>query len=162
MVREDGVGRGLQPLSFFTNRLFGPYASGDSTSSYKPVPYFISSRMVSLVLENECYSYFDFTRQDAIEIKVASRNVSGRIINGEDPKQLLQEYTSFCGRMKGLPDFALDGVILGIQGGQEIVQEIVTKAKDAGVAITALWLQDWCGKRNQVVLGRVLKRLWYI
>ena len=26
MVREDGVGRGLQPLTFFTNRLFGPYA----------------------------------------------------------------------------------------------------------------------------------------
>jgi alpha-glucosidase len=35
MVREDGVGRGLQPLTFFTNRLFGPFAGGDDVSMYK-------------------------------------------------------------------------------------------------------------------------------
>ncbi|KAJ3334089.1 hypothetical protein HDU76_011613, partial [Blyttiomyces sp. JEL0837] len=96
-----------------------------------------------------------------IIIKVASTTVHGRIISAETPLQLIEEYTTYSGRMRPLPDWAVNGVIAGIQGGEAFVKDAVTKAKAAGVPISAVWLQDWCGKREQKVLGRILKRLWW-
>jgi alpha-glucosidase (family GH31 glycosyl hydrolase) len=147
-------------LTFFTNRLFGEYAGGDDVSMYKAVPYYTTSKNMALLISNNCYSKFDFNK-DHIKIKICSRNVSGRILVGKNPKEILLEYSSICGRMKKIPDWALDGVILGIQGGEAVVKEIVEKSVKADIPVSGIWLQDWCGKRVQTILGRTLKRLWW-
>jgi alpha-glucosidase len=126
-----------------TNQLFGPFAGGDSVSSYKPIPHYISSRKVSLFLENKEYSRFDFSKPDRVVIKVAigasREGVRGRITDGHSYKDLVREYTAFSGRMKPLPDWALDGVILGIQGGEGVVESVVKRTLSAKVPVTALW-----------------------
>jgi alpha-glucosidase len=160
MVREDGVGRGLQPLTFCTNRLFGEFAGGDDVSMYKAIPYYTTSKNMSLLISNKCYSRFDFNN-DHIIIKVGSKQVKGRLIVGNNPKEILLEYSNISGRMKSLPEWALDGVILGIQGGEETVKHIVDQTLKAGVPVSGIWLQDWCGKRVQKILGRTLQRLWW-
>ncbi|KAJ3109899.1 hypothetical protein HDU96_007080 [Phlyctochytrium bullatum] len=161
MVREDGVGRGVQPTTFVTNTVFGPYAGGDDVSAYKPVPYYLTSKLRCLFLESNDYSLFDITAADRVVIKVASPVVVGRLVFGSSPLDIIEEYTTYAGRMQPLPDWALKGIITGIQGGEEKVQGIVDKTKAAGVPLAAVWLQDWCGKREQKVLGRILKRLWW-
>ncbi|KAJ3217034.1 hypothetical protein HDU67_008592 [Dinochytrium kinnereticum] len=161
MVREDGVGRGAQPTTTATNLFFGPYAGGDDVSAYKPVPFFLTSKLRCLFLESNDYSMFDLTKGDKVTIKVAAPLVVGRLIFGSSPLSIIEEYTTYSGRMEPLPDWSMSGVIAGIQGGEEKVSAIVKKMKDANVPLAALWLQDWCGKREQKVLGRILKRLWW-
>ncbi|KAI8833369.1 glycosyl hydrolases family 31-domain-containing protein [Chytridium lagenaria] len=161
MVREDGVGRGVQPVTAVTNLVFGPYAGGDAVSAYKPVPFFVTSKLRCLFLESNDYSMFDLTDPDRVTIKIAAPLAVGRLIYGKSPLNIVEEYTSYAGRMEPLPDWALEGVIAGIQGGEEKVLGIVKKMQEAGVPLAALWLQDWCGKREQRVLGRILKRLWW-
>ncbi|KAJ3412833.1 hypothetical protein HDV05_000174 [Chytridiales sp. JEL 0842] len=161
MTREDGVGRGLQPTTFFVNTFFGTYAGGDTVSAYKPVPHFITTELRAFFLENYDYSMFDLTSLDKIRVKVGAPVMVGRIYAKDTPLKLIEEFTKYAGRMRPMPDWALEGAIAGIQGGEEKVNGIVDKALTAGVPLTAVWLQDWCGKREQKVLGRVLKRLWW-
>ncbi|KAJ3172829.1 hypothetical protein HK101_011093 [Irineochytrium annulatum] len=161
MVREDGVGRGLEPVTTVTNTIFGPNAGGDAVSAYKPVPHLMTTRLRSIFLEVDDYSMFDLTHPRRIVVKVAAPQVIGRLIRGTSPLQLVEEYTGYSGRMEPLPEWVLKGAVAGIQGGEEKVMAIVRKCKEACVPIAALWLQDWCGKREQKVMGRVLKRLWW-
>ena len=63
--------------------------------------------------------------------------------------------------MYPLPDWSLEGAIAGIQGGESIVSNVIDKMVQADVPIAAVWLQDWCGKREQKVFGKILKRLWW-
>ncbi|KAI9355960.1 family 31 glycoside hydrolase [Zopfochytrium polystomum] len=161
MSREDGVGRGKQPTTFFANTVFGKDAGGDDVSAYKPVPHITTNRLRSVFLENSDYSLFDLTARDRITIKVASPRVVVNVLKGKSPLHLIEQYTEFSGRMKGLPSWVVEGVILGIQGGESKVAGVVERALAAGVPLTGVWLQDWCGKREQQILGRILKRLWW-
>lgn len=169
MTREDGVGRGLQPLSFMTNWAFGKHAAGGPTYAYKPVPFYFTNGPFldtspigqSLLIENTDYSLVDLNQKGRIQIKVCASTVNGRLFYARTPLEILEEVTLFTGRMKPLPDWVMSGVIGGIQGGEKKVLDIVLKAKEHDVPLVGVWLQDWCGKRTQKVLGRTLKRLWW-
>ncbi len=126
-------------MTFFANGLFGKHAGGDDVSSYKPVPFYISSDNKGFFLETKSYTKFDFTQDNRIIIKIADSYASGRLLVGDSPKVIVREYTRLCGRMDGLPEWALEGIILGIQGGEEAVQDIVKNTIDAGVPLAAVW-----------------------
>lgn len=82
-------------------------------------PHFISIRMRSLFLENLEYSEFDLRQADHADIKVWSGTMTGRILYGERPLDLIETYTEYAGRMRVLPDWVHQGVILGLMGGTE-------------------------------------------
>ncbi|KAL0260297.1 hypothetical protein SLS55_003983 [Diplodia seriata] len=70
--------------------------------------------------------------------------------------------TEVTGRQPPLPDWALDGAILGIQGGQDKVEGIVRDARAAGMPLVGVWLQDWSGTRLQAGAYNVsISRLWW-
>ena len=69
----------------------------------------------------------------------------------------LEGLTSFVGRQQPLPEWADQGVILGLQGGADKVLTVVRASQQAEVPVTGVWLQDWMGKR-QTALG---DRLWW-
>ena len=56
-----------------------------------------------------------------------------------------------------LPEWCLDGMILGVQGGTKTVLEKAFALQDAGAKISAVWCQDWCGE-NRTVMG---KQVWW-
>lgn len=58
--------------------------------------------------------------------------------------------------MPELPDWSY-GTWLGLQGGKVKVEKVVDESIAAGVPVSAVWVQDWVGKR-QVKLG---SRLWW-
>lgn len=62
---------------------------------------------------------------------------------------LITEYTSYAGRMLPLPDWVSDGVIAGIQGGQQKAKEIVQQLRQHNVPVSAMFIQDWTGQRLQ-------------
>lgn len=70
--------------------------------------------------------------------------------------------TEVTGRQPPLPDWVSDGAILGIQGGQSKVEEIVQAALNYNMPVVSVWLQDWSGTRLQAGLYNVsLSRLWW-
>ena len=117
--------------------------------------------MHSLCLETHSYSCFDFRQKDRVEIRIDSTTVKGRIIHGNNPKELIKEYTNYCGRMSILPEWTQNGIILGIQGGEQRVYSLIQESIQYKVPLSGVWLQDWCGSRDQRILGHVLKRLWW-
>ena len=95
-----------------------------------------------------------------IYMNLYSKNIplKGRILFGSTPLDLIEEYTSWSGRMISAPEWAMTGgLIAGLQGGTEKVRDYVDKLLDNDVPVVGLWLQDWTGKR-ETSFGR---RLWW-
>ncbi len=149
---EQGLGRGDKKITSLT-KMAG--AAGNAYTSYKPIPFFMTDCQRGMFLENTEYLEYDLSQPEMVEIKVWNDKIDGWIWQGE-PKQVLESYTARTGRMPKLPDWAY-GTWLGLQGGTEKVTKIVDDALKAGNPITAIWIQDWVGKRKT----RVGSRLWW-
>jgi hypothetical protein len=78
-LSEQGVGRGIEPLTFFLNRE-SPGAGGTWYTTYTRVPHYITSYHRSLVVQSLEYTVFDMRRDDVIVIEIESHTLSGRII----------------------------------------------------------------------------------
>ncbi|MBN2079762.1 MAG: alpha-glucosidase [Spirochaetes bacterium] len=154
-VMEQGVGRGAQPITLAANLTAG--SGGDWHTTYAGVPHYITSKLRSLFLENYEYVSFDMRDRDRVTIELFSPVMKGRILRGDSPVALIEAYTLYSGRMRPLPDWIMEGAVLGIQGGTDAVREIYKRLASRGVPIAALWLQDWVGNRT-TSFGR---QLWW-
>ncbi len=156
-TREQGIARGLQPLSYSTNR-FSDGAGGSSQTTYTAVPHYITSDSRSLFLEDTSFSVFDLTDPSRVSLEVVttSGTVRGRILAGETPLDLIESYTLFAGRPRPLPAWVSSGAVAGLQGGTQVVQAAVDKMLNARVPLAAVWLQDWTGKRGTSFGDRLL------
>ena len=70
---------------------------------------------------------------------------------------VIESLSEYTGRMRALPEWADSGAIIGLQGGDARVMRIFQTLREARVAVSALWLQDWVGQR-ETLLG---DRLWW-
>jgi sulfoquinovosidase len=154
-VSEQGIGRGQQPLTFLVN--LAARAGGNPFTTYAAVPHYITSRLRSVFLENPQYCVFDLRQPDRVQIHVLSPILSGRILFGQNPEELVSEYTAWIGRMRPLPDWILNGAVIGMQGGTERVRQVYDQLKNNKVPVSAFWLQDWVGQRT-TSFG---KQLWW-
>ena len=170
LVTEQGVGRGVQPLTEAIN-LFGGKCGGNHWTTYGPAPLFIgASRGNSnangkettdyraLLLEGSAFSLFDMRSDtEVIRAEVWGRNVSGRVLYAPStavvqqetpPLTLLRGISAYTGRMKPLPPWVDTGAIIGMEGGKGTVLNITETLIKARVPIAAIWLQDWTGERH--------------
>lgn len=154
-IMEQGVGRGSQPFTFLVD--INASAGGKWHTSYAGVPHYMTSKMRSLFLETSEYSVFDMTEANQVQVSLFANTVTGRIINGDTPLKLIEEYTLYSGRMRELPDWMHEGAILGMQGGTKKVTAAYKQMKAAGGPVAGLWLQDWVGQRK-TSFG---KQLWW-
>jgi len=154
-VMEQGIGRGLQPLTFVVNLV--AKAGGAWHTSYISIPHYITSKLHSLFLETYEYAVFDLRNPDRVQISLFSNKMKGSLLAGNSPTGLISCYTEAAGRMRPLPDWILDGAIIGMQGGTDKVRHILEVLQAHDTPIAALWLQDWVGQRRTVV-G---KQLWW-
>lgn len=155
IITEQGIGRGEQPVTFLMN--LAAKSGGAFHTSYACVPHYVTSKMKSLFLENYEYSVFDMREPDKVQVKVFSPRMRGRILNGDTPAKLIEEYTEYAGRMNRLPGWAYDGAILGLQGGTEKVRRVYEQLREYDTPVAALWLQDWEGQR----VSKIAKQLWW-
>lgn len=145
-VQEQGIGRGLQPLTWGVDWRAG--AGGDPYTSYASVPHYLTSEMRSLFLENYEYSSFDLRDERRVRVEVFSPRMEGQILNGDTPAELIGEYTEYAGRMRPLPPWILSGAVVGMQGGTRRVREVRDELEARDAPIAAFWLQDWVGQRQ--------------
>jgi sulfoquinovosidase len=164
-TEEQGIGRGDQPITAGANVMAG--AGGNEYTTYAPIPHYITTENRSIFFENAGYSQFDLTQDSEVGVhfwdfnsdKALNSSLKASIWLGNNPRELVEVYTKKTGRFPVLPDWAY-GTWLGIQGGTEKVKSVINEAKKAGNPITALWIQDWCGRRV-TNFGDQLKWRWY-
>lgn len=58
---------------------------------------------------------------------------------------LVSKLTGYLKRQPYLPDWVGDGVILGMQGGTQTMMHNLATAREAGLPVAGLWIQDWSG-----------------
>lgn len=156
LVQEHGVGRGRPIVTQVVNAMANK-GGGDPYVTEAPSPHYLTSRLRSLFLENLEYSVFDLRVADTIQIKVYASEMSGSILYGDTPLELIEAYTSYAGRMHELPDWMHEGAIISLQGGTDVVTAKLDKIFERDVPLAALWIQDWTGQR----ITSVGKQLWW-
>jgi hypothetical protein len=114
LVQEQGLGRSDQPITAAAN-LASHRSGGSQDSTYAPVPFYITSRMRALFLENHEHAVFDLTAADRVAVHVHAATMRGSILVGANPPQLIERYTAIVGRMRRLPDWITRGAIVGMQ-----------------------------------------------
>ena len=143
---EPGVGRDKK--SFVTYQCDRDSESGgDYYHTYFPQQTFVSSRHYFCHVDSTAYADFDFSHQDYHELMFWEVPQSLTIYHAESFPELLQALTGLIGRQEELPDWAIEGAILGLQGGTERVRRLTERSIRNGIHVTGLFCQDWEGIR---------------
>eukprot|EP00039_Didymoeca_costata_P016390 m.292933 g.292933 ORF g.292933 m.292933 type:complete len:496 (+) comp16388_c0_seq10:141-1628(+) len=154
LTSEQGVGRGLEPLTKYLNALRD--SGGNWHTTYSSIPHYMTSSMQSLVLENSEYSLFNL-KSTEIDVQIFTSTVQARLFFGLTPLDLIEAYTEFAGRMPPLPRWIMERPVIGYEGGTLAVKNLHEKLKASGLVPAAYWLQDWSGLR----IDAFGKRLWW-
>jgi len=155
---EQGVGRNKKDLiTHFAN--FKDNAGGDWWATYFPQPTYISSRNYYCIVNDYSYMEFDFSHNAFHELEI--HNIPQKISFGSCSSlhDTTVELTRMLGIPPTLPDWIYDGVILGLQGGTDVVIPKIKKALEKGLKISGMWIQDWEGKRV-TTFGKQLMWNW--
>ena len=143
LSEEQGVGRGAQPITAGANLTAG--AGGSDVTTYAPIPFFFTSAYRSFDSMQYTYQLWDFKGTE-YSVEIWDDKLELTLNTAASFASLITDYTARTGRMQPLPDWAL-GTILGVQGGKDKVEKILSAALAAGNPVTAIWIQDWVGRR---------------
>jgi alpha-glucosidase len=121
-------------------------AGGDYWNTNYPQPTYISSRRYALHVDTTAYSVFDFTDEHRHTIEVW--DVPPRIELWSAPTYagLVTALSDRFGRQPPLPDWAIEGAIVGLKDGEQSFKRLETII-DAGATVSGLWCEDWAGVR---------------
>ncbi|NVM17235.1 MAG: alpha-glucosidase [Candidatus Lokiarchaeota archaeon] len=143
-VEEQGVGRGDPPIT------------GDWYTTYHPQPTFVSSQNYFCHCESTSYARFDFKDKDFHELHIWSVPEEITIGKYGNTLETVSNLTLLLGVQPELPDWAYDGVWLGIQGGMDVVEKKIQTCLEKKVKIAAVWCQDWQGIHMQGAQKRLI------
>ncbi len=145
-TREQGVGRNkLTEITRLADA--NDHAGGDYYTTFFPQPTFISSRLYWTHLENYEYSELDFRAENFHEIGVWANSLNLVFSAGDSYRELSRSLSALLGRQPVLPDWAMKGIWMGVQGGTEKTLELLNLCRDGGMDVSAVWIQDWEGRR---------------
>ncbi len=142
---EQGVGRAHNLTTALANHHSD--AGGHWHSTYFPQPTFVSASGRFLHLESSAYTVADFTAARVDVMEVWQRECTLHIGVAGDLAAAVSAVSELLGRQPPLPEWADRGMWLGLQGGSAVIRAKTAAARDKGIPLTALWVQDWEGRR---------------
>lgn len=146
VAREQGIGRGRQPITTLAELAAGQ--GGDATSTYTAIPFFATSALRALAVDTYDYVAVDLRPADRFDVTTWSPDVTATLYRGASPAGLLAAHTADTGRMRVLPAWTRDGAIVAVQGGTAAVLREVDRLTAAGARLSGVWLEDWTGRRT--------------
>ena len=119
--------------------------------SYAPMPVFVTDTGRLIRFDTAADGYAGFGKEEySFVYDSCPRSLTLQQGNG---------YRELAGLLAGqipnrqyLPDWCMDGMILGVQGGTQTVLDKTFAMLDAGAKICGVWSQDWSGC-NRTVMG---------
>lgn len=155
---EPGVGRDKSTLTTFYADLEDK-AGGDYYTTYYPEPTFVSTRKYWLHVDSYAYADFNFKHDTFHELHFYEIPASFVLSQAETYLDLVEDLTDFTGRLPELPEYLMDGIILGVQGGTKQVLDYLALAQKHDIKVSGLWCQDWAGV-NHTSFGKRLFWNW--
>lgn len=127
--------------------------------SYFRQPTFLSSEQYFCHVDSPAYSEFNFKNDKYHELYIWE--IPPRIIIGkyESLLSVVQNIASYFGIQPPLPDWVYDGIVLGIQGGKNVVNKKLERAKNNDLKVVGVWCQDWVGYL-QTEFGKLVFYNW--
>ncbi len=156
---EPGVGRDKSTYVTWRSDVENK-AGGDYYNTNFPQPTFVSSRHYYFHADCTAYADFDFRHPKFHELQFWALPKSIRIEAADSFPELLTRESAFFGRQPELPDWICNGLIIGVQGGSERSFGLLEKTLSHGIPVSAVWCQDWCGKRV-TSFGKRLQWDWH-
>lgn len=145
---EGGVGRGLQPITLGMNKFMGGQG-GTSVTSYAPAAQYITNKKRGFVFDQSSIGIAGFDEATTAEMLYWHQDtISGTLLYGKDFLAVSQELSKTVGTMRPLPEWALQGAVVGIVGGQEFVDEKYSMMKQLELPMVGIWMQDWVGEHT--------------
>ena len=68
------------------------------------------------------------------------------IDTGDDYADVNEKLALSMGRQEKLPEWVIDGTIIGVQGGTEMVDQYIANASQYDIPVRGVWIQDWAGQ----------------
>jgi alpha-glucosidase len=115
--------------------------------TYSPMSTFVSSKLYAIRIDVDSYGEQDFTKPDFSTFTYWELPRSIAIFNSDSFKGISEKLAMDIPNNEFLPDWAYDGMILGVQGGIERVMQKAIAMQDKGAEICGVWCQDWSGKK---------------
>lgn len=144
--REQGVGRNKQTkITQLCDAEDG--SGGDYYTTYYAQPTFVSTDNYFIHVDSFDYMIVDFSKEATNTIK--SYSLPKRIILSKKDSliETAKDVSALLGRQRLLPSWVHDGIILGVQGGTDVVLKRLQQAQEHNVKVAGLWAQDWEGVR---------------
>ena len=150
VVREQGVGRGEQPLTFLAD-VTNHGAGGTQAMTYGAWSSFVTDDLRGLRLDPDAGGEPRLRRgRPARPLPGGAGGVveppARRGHVGHRPRRPRRP-SSRAGPVAELADWPLEGAIVGLQGGTSEVREHLDALLAADAAVSAVWIQDWTGRR---------------
>ncbi|MEO0500733.1 MAG: alpha-glucosidase, partial [Pseudomonadota bacterium] len=143
---EPGVGR--DKSSAFTKAVDRTgHAGGDYWTTTYPQPTFLSSAGYAVHIDTTAWSALDFTDSGRHHIEIWSGGARLELYAGDTMADLVGQLSTRFGRQPPLPDWAIEGAIIGLKDGENSFARL-DAIIDAGAAVTGLWCEDWVGIRD--------------
>ncbi len=143
---EPGVGRDksthLTWQADVTSR-----AGGDYYHTNYPQPTYVSSARYCLHAETTAYADFDFRHGGFHELHFWAVPERIELLAAQTFTGLVERIAARFGKQPRLPDWVFNGAILGLKRGRDHADTVLAKSRDAGVAVSGLWCEDWVGLR---------------
>ncbi|WP_179229179.1 alpha-glucosidase [Parenemella sanctibonifatiensis] len=150
VTREQGVGRGVQPLTLLAD-LTNAGAGATDQFTYAAWPSYVTADLTGVRLQpgaagTDAFVVADTTGTRRVSLEVWGTELTAQLVAADSPAELLEQ-RKLTGAAEP-PDWLYQGAVLGIQGGSEKVRASVAAARDAGAVVSGVWLQDWTGRRT--------------
>ncbi len=139
---EQGIGR-------VPGRPRSP-TNGDRHTTYFPMPYWLDLRGFGVLVDAEVRMTADLCASDEARavIEVQARDTFRvEVLHGPSPMRVIEELGDHVGRPARPPAWAFSPW-MGIQGGRDAVLAEHARLRAEGIPFSALWSQDWSGRRE--------------
>jgi len=156
-----------QQVQWLTELLNSQYqgAGGNWETTYTAIPSFVAASGVGVLLNTSALASFDFREPPEITSQVFGDTISGWLFwpadaqNSTTSRMLnsLDVYTGIVGRLPHPPEWTQRGAIVGLEGGTDAVLSRLRQLLEWDVPVSAVWMQDWSGKR----VDAFGSRLWW-
>lgn len=144
--REQGIGRGEQPLSFLVD--LAAQSAGGQDTTYLVSGVNVTDRARSIAYRGTDIASADLRPDDRMVWEVWSDRADFAVAAGATPAAALAVQAAWAGSASAPPAWTQTGLIAGLQGGTDEVREKIGVLQEAGVPLAAVWLQDWVGRRT--------------
>ena len=159
--RLEGVAfRGKKMINWISEGRMenAPTPNPENQGNYR-VPFYLSTRGYGLLLTENSASSYDLgeTNINLNEISVWDQQLSFTVYTGNNPLEIIENYTHDAGRLLRIPEPWVFGVWVMVINRNWLLtntdrsNEVSQKLRNNGIPCSALWHQYWSEKINDIL-----------